>query len=61
MPLFSIQIAFIITKGLKTNFKPDKIPFLKSSSMIFYCKKYLKLFFFFFQNINFKLKISISW
>ncbi|EMH37628.1 hypothetical protein HMPREF1428_01572 [Helicobacter pylori GAM83T] len=47
MPLFSIQIAFIITKGLKTNFKPDKIPFLKSSYMIFYCKKYLKLFFFF--------------
>ncbi|WP_080386676.1 hypothetical protein [Helicobacter pylori] len=60
MPLFSIQIAFIITKGLKTNFKPDKIPFLKSSYMIFYCKKYLKLFFFF-SNINFKLRISILW
>ncbi|EJB40212.1 hypothetical protein HPNQ4161_0308 [Helicobacter pylori NQ4161] len=29
MPLLSIQIAFIITKGLKTNFKPDKIPFFK--------------------------------
>ncbi|EKE95698.1 hypothetical protein OUQ_0407 [Helicobacter pylori R055a] len=50
----------IVTKDLKTNFKPDKIPFLKSSSMIFYCKKYLKLFFFF-QNINFKLKISTLW
>ncbi|EJB52365.1 hypothetical protein HPHPH27_0907 [Helicobacter pylori Hp H-27] len=37
----------IVTKDLKTNFKPDKIPFLKSISMIFYCKKYLKLFFFF--------------
>ncbi|EMG82933.1 hypothetical protein HMPREF1394_00784 [Helicobacter pylori GAM105Ai] len=51
----------IVTKDLKTNFKPDKIPFLKSSSMILYCKKYLKLFFFFFQNINFKLRISILW
>ncbi|ERA59492.1 hypothetical protein HMPREF1398_00536 [Helicobacter pylori GAM117Ai] len=51
----------IVTKDLKTNFKPDKIPFFKSSSMIFYCKKYLKLFFFFFQNINFKLRISILW